>query len=114
METDQEWNFINSKIQTRDEGDNEWWIGLRKNGQRWLWENGKRLSIDKWQTTVGEPNGDGDCAAMAKSYPKGTKGLFKDMRCDIRKMFICEYNERKSSSLLVSRVGQVEPQLLVH
>ncbi|XP_020894013.1 lithostathine-1-beta isoform X1 [Exaiptasia diaphana] len=102
IETQREWEFVNSKIQTRNFSENEWWIGLRKDHGEWQWKSGPLLRIDKWQKTVGEPNQDGKCAAMAKNYPAGTQGLFKDMPCDSKRTFICEYDIRRDMCRWIS------------
>lgn len=75
----------------------EWFIGLsgsRRDG--WKWENGKPLTISKWQRY--QPSGDQSkssyiaCVVMAKAYPEGTQGLFNDISCDLyQRPYICEY-----------------------
>lgn len=89
METEEEWKFINGEIQTISlAGLNEWHIGLKKQGQRWIWVSGKPLTIVKWQAR--EPSGDGDVVIMAKDYPAGTQGLFNDLKDSSKKAYICE------------------------
>ena len=92
METEDEWIFINAKIQkiSIPNGD-EWHIGLKKQ-KIWEWVSGKTLNqtlgITKWQK--GQPSGDGDVAVMSKNYPPGNQGLFNDVNKLIPKPFICE------------------------
>ena len=92
IETEEEWRFLNSEIQKRCIGQpNEWHIGLNKeNGRGWKWVNGSVLSIRKWQTTVGEPSGDGDKAVMSKDYPPTKQGLFNDVPNKYKRAYICE------------------------
>ncbi|XP_020613552.1 ectin-like [Orbicella faveolata] len=88
METEAEWNFINSEMQQITlPGVNEWHIGLKNQGT-WQWVSGKPLTIDKWQRY--EPSGDGNVAVMSKDYPPGSKGLFNDLNGLYPKPFICE------------------------
>ena len=93
METEEEWNYINTQLQQLDiTGYDEWHIGLKKDDQNvWKWVNGSPYTISKWQTTPdGEPSGDGDVTVMAKDFPQGTQGLFNDLPNDHPKAFICE------------------------
>ena len=88
METEAEWEFINSEIQKITlPGVNEWHIGLKKQGT-WQWVSGKPLTINKWQRY--EPSGDGDVAVMSKDYPPGSHGLLNDLKGLYPKPFICE------------------------
>jgi len=88
METEDEWQFVNSEIQRITvPGDDEWHIGLKKQGT-WQWVSGKPLTIEKWQRY--EPSGDGNVGGMSKNYPPRTQGLFKDLNGLPPRPFICE------------------------
>ena len=88
METEPEWNYVNSEIQEITlPGVNEWHIGLKKQGT-WKWVSGHPLTIEKWQRY--EPSGDGNAAVMSKDYPPGSQGLFNDLPGQFPKPFICE------------------------
>ncbi|XP_001633779.2 uncharacterized protein LOC5513576 isoform X2 [Nematostella vectensis] len=89
METEEEWSFINKKIQSLSNAfSDEWHIGLKQNGNSWNWVNGKPLAIDHWQPS--QPSGDGEYVVIAKEYPPGTQGGFNDLRDDTFKGYICE------------------------
>ena len=89
METEEEWKYVNSQIQSITLASlNEWHIGLKKVGQHWMWVSGKPLTIVKWQKN--EPSGDGNVVVMSKNYPAGTQGLFNDLPDSNKKAFICE------------------------
>ena len=94
METETEWQFVNSEIKKIAIGVDDWYIGLKKQGI-WQWVSGKPLTIKKWQR--GEPSGDhdGDVAAMSKNYPPGSQGLFNDLNGVPSKTFICELPKGK-------------------
>ncbi|XP_078372611.1 cochlin-like [Oculina patagonica] len=107
METEEEWKFINSHIQTLTlAGSSEWHIGLKKQGQKWNWVSGKPLTIVKWQQQ--QPSGDGDVTVMSKDHPAGTQGLFDDLPDGTEKAYICEIPRVPTTS--VSRGGgQFQP-----
>ena len=93
LETESEWRFITAQIQNLSNPTiNEWFIGLTLNvsgNHSWRWITGQPLhNHSVWQPH--EPSSDGKCVVIAKDYPKGTKGLFNDLRCDSKKAFICE------------------------
>lgn len=93
METEAEWQFVNSEIQKITlQGVNEWHIGLKKQGN-WKWVSGRPLTIDKWRKN--QPSGDGNFAVMTKDYPAGTQGLFNDLADYHRRAFICEIPKGK-------------------
>ncbi|XP_058940210.2 uncharacterized protein [Pocillopora verrucosa] len=88
LETEAEWQFVNSKIQNITlQGANEWHIGLKKQGD-WKWVNGNPMTIEKWQRS--QPSGDGNVAVMSKDYPPGSQGLFNDLNAQMPRPFICE------------------------
>ncbi|KAJ7385794.1 Cartilage matrix protein [Desmophyllum pertusum] len=89
IETEEEWTFINSQIQTLTlAGSNEWHIGLKKVGQHWMWVSGKPLTIVKWQKQ--QPSGDGNVVVMSKDKPPGSQGLFDDVANEHQRAYICE------------------------
>ena len=94
METEEEWEYINSEIQQLLlPKENEWHIGLKDEGD-WKWVSGNPLTIKKWQS--GQPSGDGKFAVMSKDYPPGTQGLFNDLPDWIPRAFICEIPKGKT------------------
>ena len=96
METEDEWQFVNSEIRNLTlPGASEWHIGLKKEGD-WKWVSGSPLTIEKWQRY--EPSGDGNVAVMSKDYPSGSQGLFNDLPGQIPKAFICEIPKGKMIS----------------
>lgn len=93
LETEAEWQFVNSKIQNITlQGANEWHIGLKKQGD-WKWVNGNPMTIEKWQRS--QPSGDGNVAVMSKDYPPGSQGLFNDLNAQMPRPFICEIPKGK-------------------
>ena len=91
METEQEWEFINKEIQTRNSGkENEWHIGLKKNltTHKWTWINGKTVTINKWQKD--KPQDSDFYTLMAKESSNGVKGSFSSIKGNIKRGWICE------------------------
>ena len=91
METEQEWEFINKEIQTRQSGNqDEWFIGLYKilTIGKWTWVNRKPLTIDKWQS--GKPKNSDFYSLLAKEYPAGMKGSFNSFKGNVQRGWICE------------------------
>ncbi|XP_078371752.1 hemicentin-1-like isoform X1 [Oculina patagonica] len=92
IETLAEWQFINGEIQKKYIGvPNEWHIGLHKVGGVWKWINNSPFSLaSKWQSSHGEPSGDGDVAVISKDYPPTHQGEFNDLARTRKRAFICE------------------------
>ena len=91
METEQEWDFITKKIQTRKSGkENEWHIGLNRNlaTRKWTWINGKTVTIDKWQKD--QPQDGNFYTLMARESSDGVKGSFSSIKGNINRGWICE------------------------
>ena len=92
LETDRKWEFVKEEIQNlSNTAANEWFIGLSNRSSEknnWTWVTGKPLTNPHWQNQ--QPSGDGLCVVIAKQYPQRTYGLFNDLKCTIKKGFICE------------------------
>ena len=93
IESEEEWIFLKnttSKLTIAD----EYFIGLRKDDQsgQWRWLSNKSTSQTVLPWAIGEPNGDGKCAAMYKDYAK-ENGKYDDLDCTTasRRGFICEF-----------------------
>lgn len=96
METEEEWKFINSHIQTlTDVVSSSWHIGLTKQGPKWTWVSGKPLTISKWQPQ--QPDGDGVVTVIARNHPPGTQGLFNDSPSGLKSPYICEIHHGRRS-----------------
>ena len=84
IETEEEWQFINHKIQKRGNSNtNAWHIGLWERFRDWTWVNGEQLNISKWRDS--EPNGNDDFAEISKNG-----GLFNGITLDDKNAYICE------------------------
>ena len=89
IETEEEWQFINHKIQERSSWNTSaWHIGLNKSHKTWTWESGAQLNISKWldsDTKIGE-----NCAEITKN-----ESLFKSIVGNDCSAFICEMPQGK-------------------
>ena len=108
IESLKEWMFLNSTIQAMETG--EYFIGLKKivrSGEwRWISDNSKvNATKGTFPWAKSEPNGDGDCAVMYKSY-KEYYGEYNDLSC-IKKFkeagYICESHNENSGKEGMSR-----------
>jgi len=72
-------------------GGGRWWIGLRQDGDDWVWTDGTIATYLPWDS--GEPNDgadifvDEDCGEIAA----GGGGQWNDYRCGRGRSFICEW-----------------------
>ncbi|XP_033637952.1 macrophage mannose receptor 1-like [Asterias rubens] len=88
----------------------DWWIGVsdKETEDTWLWSDGTQMTYTNWLAGVTPPQEEiKDCAFMKQSEDY----LWDDEVCDLKKSFICEYDEKpkKSSSRKVItdvKVGQ--------
>ncbi|KAL9963149.1 hypothetical protein ACROYT_G032324 [Oculina patagonica] len=110
IETLAEWQFINGEIQKKSiEGPNEWQIGLNKVGGVWKWINDSPFTLaNKWQTSKGEPSGDGDVAVISKDYPPTHQGEFNDLPRTVKRAFICEL-PKAGGNIKLQPKGSVNP-----
>ncbi|XP_031550306.1 uncharacterized protein LOC116287764 [Actinia tenebrosa] len=113
METLEEWEFIKTQIQSRKtdkDGYDEWWIGPEKRDGRWEWLSNHSLTYNKWQyNKPDDSNKDLIHVIMAKSYPPGTYGLFRNKKSDSRKGTICEYKGAEKCISSLKRVSWCYP-----
>ncbi|XP_058618096.1 macrophage mannose receptor 1-like [Onychostoma macrolepis] len=59
------------------------WIGLKWGTQkRWSWSNGENTTSQYYNWASGQPNADGDCAAIYY-------GAWHDKSCDLNQYFVC-------------------------
>ncbi|KAF4117742.1 hypothetical protein G5714_002295 [Onychostoma macrolepis] len=62
------------------------WIGLKNGTQkRWVWSNGENTISQNYNFASGQPNGDGDCAAIYY-------GVWHDAPCHLNHYFLCYGN----------------------
>ena len=101
METEQEWAFINTQIQTITTDGisrNEWYIGLHENNGNWRWLSNQPLAYDKWQT--GQPdNISNDAPRRYGIMAKAANGLFANVMYGLYSGQICEYKGQGNKTI---------------
>lgn len=91
IETEREWKFITTQIQTRNIGKyNEWHIGLYKSliTRNWTWINGMPLTMNRWQKNT--TNDNDSYGLIAKEWPPGFNGSFRIITGNTSRGWICE------------------------
>ncbi|XP_020618518.1 hepatic lectin-like [Orbicella faveolata] len=93
IESNAEWIFLKNTILKLTIA-NEYFIGLRGDyrSRQWRWLSNKNSSQIDLPWAKGEPNGDGNCAAMYKDYRRDY-GKYNDLGCtsQARPGYICEF-----------------------
>ena len=57
IHSDEEKDFVNNLIGDSDLTDGQIWIGLKKDGNSWLWTDGSRFNYENWDRTRWEEPG---------------------------------------------------------
>ena len=105
-----ELNFLENRSEARKMDTTEFYIGLRKNGQKWMWvsdnstlEETKRGQFP-WAST--EPTGNGNCVKMWRQKTSPWTYVYDDVKCRVRKTNIGYICERTSTSLKCGSYGE--------
>ena len=71
---------------------NSYWVGLSDTTKEgtYVWESGRELNINKWNS--GEPNNSGneDCVHFTKEH----NGGLKDVQCHIKSEVVCQKGKK--------------------
>lgn len=86
IETEEEWNFINSEIRNRRLL--EWYIGLKKKNGEWTWVNERPLTISKWREN--QPRENSNVAFIVKDSHVDDQGISTNLFGVAPKAYICE------------------------
>lgn len=111
LETEEEWSYINDKIQKRVEII-EWHIGLTNLTGTWRWLSNRSLTFDKWQEGEPEKVEYKRYVTMARNWPIGTYGLFNSLREDISRARICEYIKGMQIIIITSQTLHYESSVV--
>lgn len=105
-----ELNFLENRSEARKMDTTEFYIGLRKNGQKWMWvsdnstlEETKRGQFP-WHS--GEPAGNGNCVKMWLQKTSPWTYVYDDVKCRVRETYIGYICERTSTSLKCGSYGE--------
>ncbi|RXN28098.1 galactose-specific lectin nattectin-like protein [Labeo rohita] len=87
VHTYEEYRFIQSLIQTKNQASTEAWIGgydAVKEGT-WLWSDGSKMNLELWAPEQPDNYEEEHCLGM--NY--GTSGNWNDYTCDFKMAFVC-------------------------
>ena len=92
-----ELNFLEYQSEALKMNTTEYYIGLRKNGQKWIWvSDNSTLEETKgshFPWALGEPRGDGNCVKMWRQITNPWTYVYDDVKCTVctRNIgYICE------------------------
>ena len=106
-----EMNFLENQSEALEMNTVEYYIGLRRKGQKWIWvsDNSTLEETQKghFPWPPGEPDGSGNCVKMwlQKRSPSWTY-VFDDVDCRVSTFHIGYICERTSSSLKCGSNGE--------
>ena len=89
-----ELNFLEKQSEAQKMDTTEYYIGLRKNGQKWIWVSDnstlEETNIGHFPWAPGEPSGNGNCV---KIWRKNWTYVYDDVNCTLSTSnvgYICE------------------------
>ena len=105
-----ELNFLEKQSEALEMDTSEYYIGLRKNGQKWIWvsdnstlEETKKVN-SPWAPR--EPNGNGNCVKIWRQKKKPWTYVYDDVNCTVNTFHIGYICERTSTSLKCGSNGE--------
>ena len=105
-----ELNFLEKQSEALKMETTEYYIGLRKNGQKWIWvsDNSTLEETKKghFPWASGEPSGSGNCVKMWCQKTNPWTYVFDDVNCRVYSSYIGYICERTSSSLKCGSNGE--------
>ena len=92
-----ELNFLEYQSEALKMNTIEYYIGLRKNGQKWIWvsDNSTLEETERGQFpwASGQPKGDGNCVKMWRQTTNSWTYRYDDVKCTVTSSkigYICE------------------------
>ena len=104
-----ELNFLQTQSEVLKMDTTEYYIGLRKNGQKWMWvsDNSTLEETEKsnFPWAVNEPTGNGNCVKMWR-LTTNIRTYFDDVNCTVSTFDIGYICERNSTALKCGSNGE--------
>ena len=105
-----ELNFLETQSEALKVKTNEYYIGLRKNGQKWIWVS-DNSTLDETETgnspwAPGEPSGNGNCVKMYRKEKSSWTYVYDDVECSVSSSNIGYICERTSAPLTCGSNGE--------
>ena len=105
-----ELNFLEKQSEALEMNTTEYYIGLRKNGQKWIWVSDnstlEETKTDEFPWASGEPNGNGNCVKMWRQNTSPWSYLYDDVDCKVSSSQIGYICERTSAPLKCGSNGE--------
>ena len=105
-----ELNFLETQSEALKVDTTEYYIGLRKNGQKWMWVSDNstldETKKDNFPWRSGEPNGNGNCVKMWREKTSPWTYVYDDINCTVYTLCIGYICERTSTALKCGSNGE--------
>ena len=105
-----ELNFLEKQSEALKMDTTEYYIGLRKNGQKWIWVSNNSTSEetkgDHFPWAPGEPTGNGNCVKMWLQTENPWTYVYDDVNCTVNTSHIGYICERTSTTLKCGSNGE--------
>ena len=105
-----ELNFLEKQSEALEMDTSQYYIGLRKNGQKWIWvsDNSTLEETQKVNSpwARGEPNGNGNCVKIWRETKKPWTYVYDDVNCTVSTSDIGYICERTSTPLKCGSNGE--------
>ena len=105
-----EMNFLENQSEALEMNTVEYYIGLRRKGQKWIWvsDNSTLEETKKghFPWAPGEPNGIGNCVKMWRQKTSPWTYVYDDVKCRVPMSHVGYICERASTPLKCGSYGE--------
>ena len=105
-----EMNFLENQSEALEMNTVEYYIGLRRKGQKWIWvsDNSTLEETKKghFPWALGEPNGIGNCVKMWRQKTSPWTYVYDDVKCRVPMSHVGYICERASTPLKCGSYGK--------
>ena len=105
-----ELNFLENQLEALKMNTTEYYIGLRKDGQKWIWVSDnstlEETTRDHFPWAPSEPNGNGNCVKMWLLKRSAWTYVYDDVHCRVSTRNIGYICERTSTPLKCGSYGE--------
>ena len=105
-----ELNFLENQLEALKMNTTEYYIGLRKDGQKWIWVSDnstlEETKRDHFPWAPREPKGNGNCVKMWRQKTRPSTYLYDDVHCRVSTRNIGYICERTSTPLKCGSYGE--------
>ena len=105
-----EMNFLENQLEALKMNTTEYYIGLRKDGQKWIWVSDnstlEETTRDHFPWAPSEPNGNGNCVKMWPLKTSPWTYVYDDVKCRVPMSHVGYICERASTPLKCGSYGE--------